>query len=116
MWLLDVIIYSLVDALQMEYESFKNISHLVSRCCEGLSLWKLLCENQFEIVAGGLDQVTKGLICIVIFGYSPDPEITPKTKFFQGICCRRKEGRRGQFKEHHDDIILHHVAASSFNN
>ena len=43
----------------MESHSLNNICQLISHCCECLSLWKVLCEHQFDLVANGLDQVTR---------------------------------------------------------
>lgn len=45
------------DAFMLEKTSLHNIYHLLNRCCECLSLWKLLCEHQLHLVARNLDQV-----------------------------------------------------------
>ena len=45
------------DAYMIERTSLQNLHHLIVRCCESLSLWKLLCEYQFDVVANKLDEV-----------------------------------------------------------
>ncbi len=52
-----VIIFVLADAYLIECNSLQGVHLLISRICECLSLWKLICEHQFELVTESVDKV-----------------------------------------------------------
>ena len=45
------------EASMKEHDSTRHLYHLVMRCFECLSLWRLLCERQFPLVVAGLSKV-----------------------------------------------------------
>ena len=45
------------DAYLLERTSLQSIHYLIGQVCEALSLWRLLCEYQFDLIANGLDNV-----------------------------------------------------------
>ena len=53
--------FVLADAYLIECNSLQEVNLLLSRICECLSLWKLICEHQFELVTESVDQV----LCII---------------------------------------------------
>jgi len=41
-----------------ESASLKHLQALISIACEYLGLWKILCDHQFHVIAGGLSPVS----------------------------------------------------------
>ena len=52
-----IIFLFLADAYLLERTSLQSIHYLIGQVCEALSLWRLLCEYQFDLIANGLDNV-----------------------------------------------------------
>jgi nuclear pore complex protein Nup155 len=50
------------DAYLMEHYSLQCLYSLINKCCESLSLWKLLCEYEFEATASHLSNEDKLLL------------------------------------------------------
>ena len=48
-----------VDAFLMERNSLEDVYQLLTYCSECLAVWRLLCEHQFDLIANGLDVVSK---------------------------------------------------------